>query len=63
MGLLFAPLADGVQTPRLASLAIAGIAAALLACASAPTFSALSAASLFVGVTAITAQISSRRLK
>lgn len=55
--LLFVPLADGVQPRKLASLAITGNAAALLACAAAPTFSLLAASSFLVGVTAITAQI------
>jgi len=58
IGLLFiVPLADSIQPRKLASLAIAGNAVALLACAWAPTFALLAASSAFVGVTAITAQI------
>ena len=57
-GLLsFVPLADGIQPRRLASIAIVANAAALMACAAAPTFVLLGTASFFVGATAITAQI------
>ncbi|WP_271411484.1 MFS transporter [Pseudomonas sp. Q1-7] len=55
--LLIVPLADCRQPRRLATLAIATNAGALLACAAAPNFAMLCASSFVVGVTAITAQI------
>jgi len=55
--LLVVPLADSIQPRKLASLAISGNAVALQACAWAPTFTLLTIASAFVGMTAITAQI------
>ncbi|MDF0732739.1 MFS transporter [Pseudomonas entomophila] len=55
--LLIVPLADARQPRRLAGLAIAANALALLACALAPSFVLLCAASFAVGVTAITAQL------
>ncbi|CAM2156776.1 putative MFS transporter, YNFM family, membrane transport protein [Pararobbsia alpina] len=55
--LLFVPLADGVQPRKLASYVVVVNAVGLLACAAAPTFHALAALSVVVGVTAITAQI------
>jgi predicted MFS family arabinose efflux permease len=55
--LLIVPLADRQQPRKLATLAIAANAVALLACAAAPSFALLCAASFAVGVTAITAQI------
>ncbi len=55
--LLFVPLADSVQPRKLATMAIAGNAIALLVCAMAPSFRLLIASSFVVGVTAITAQI------
>jgi predicted MFS family arabinose efflux permease len=58
MGLFFVvPLADSVQSRKLASLSIVGNAMALLACAAAPTFFLLAASSFAVGVTAVSAQI------
>ncbi|WP_219217598.1 MFS transporter [Variovorax boronicumulans] len=55
--LLIVPLADRQQPRKLASLAVAANAFALLACAAAPSFALLCIASFAVGVTAITAQI------
>jgi predicted MFS family arabinose efflux permease len=55
--LLFVPLADGVQPRALASRAIVVNAAALIACAIAPSFFALATCSFLVGLTAISAQI------
>ncbi|MBD2839693.1 MFS transporter [Pseudomonas sp. JM0905a] len=55
--LLIVPLADCQQPRRLALLAIAANAVALIACAAAPSFALLCASSFAVGVTAITAQI------
>lgn len=55
--LLIVPLADRQQPRKLASLAVAANAVALLACAAAPSFALLCVASFAVGVTAITAQI------
>ncbi|WP_166361769.1 MFS transporter [Pseudomonas akapageensis] len=55
--LLIVPLADCRQPRRIASLAIAANAGALLACAAAPSFAMLCASSFVVGMTAITAQI------
>lgn len=55
--LLIVPLADRLQPRKLASLAVVANAAALLACAAAPSFALLCAASFAVGVTAVTAQI------
>lgn len=55
--LLIVPLADSREPRRLAALAIAANALALLACACAPSFALLCAASFAIGVTAITAQI------
>lgn len=54
---LIVPLADRHQPRRLATLVIGANALALLACAAAPGFAALCAASFAIGVTAITAQI------
>lgn len=55
--LLFVPLADGVQPRKLATRAIIANAVALLACAAAPSFSALALCSFLVGMTSISAQI------
>lgn len=55
--LLIVPLADSREPRRLAALAIAANALALLACAAAQSFAMLCAASFATGVTAITAQI------
>ncbi|MDM0028821.1 MFS transporter [Variovorax saccharolyticus] len=55
--LLIVPLADRQQPRKLATLAVAANAIALLACAAAPSFALLCAASFAVGVTAVTAQI------
>ncbi|WP_017518999.1 MFS transporter [Pseudomonas nitroreducens] len=55
--LLIVPLADCRQPRRLAVLAIAANALALLSSALAPSFALLCASSFAVGVTAITAQI------
>lgn len=55
--LLFVPLADGVQPRTLASRAIVANALALIACAAAPSFVALTACSFLVGMTSISAQI------
>jgi predicted MFS family arabinose efflux permease len=55
--LLFVPLADGVQPRTLASRAIIANAAALIACAAAPSFFVLAICSFLVGMTSISAQI------
>ena len=55
--LAIAPLADRLQPARLAAFVVAANALALLACAAAPGFAWLCAASFAVGMTAITAQI------
>ena len=58
IGLLcFVPLADGIQPRKLASWLIGGNAVAMLGCAMAPALPVLVAASLLVGMTAVTAQI------
>ncbi|MGZ3195794.1 MAG: MFS transporter [Croceibacterium sp.] len=55
--LLIVPLVDRQEPRTLASLSIAANAIMLLACALAPSFRLLCAASFAVGVTAVTAQI------
>jgi predicted MFS family arabinose efflux permease len=55
--LLFVPLADGVQPRTLATRAVVANAVALIACAAAPSFFAVTLCSFLVGVTSISAQI------
>jgi predicted MFS family arabinose efflux permease len=55
--LLFVPLADGVQPRTLAARAVVANAVALVACAAAPSFLAVTLCSFLVGVTSISAQI------